>query len=185
MPVLTDEQLQRLRNDAHAYRLAAEALAETLLAENVGPMEPRAQSLHAAILVNCGLSLELSFKALCAMQGTAYPATHSLADLYATQPAKTRDQLDEMYRAFKERYLPPGQTIAVALRTSPRPPEPLVDDAGDFSRFDGLLRFWDTQGLFAQRYAFESYASDQWYIRLEKDWLLLLLDAFVEFLDDW
>ena len=173
---LTKEQLDLLYWNTWAFHQAAMAVRKEKDDKRLPLGSYQEISATTAALMNLGLSLELILKYCIAVTGNKFPQTHVLPVIHAEMPEKLRLKMDTAYDEYLRNNAKPD-VFQATLRSPSEPPDPPMFD---LRTLESLLSYLDAIGTYDKRYQFEQFTQDQWWIRVDVDWLAGLVSAFVQ-----
>ena len=173
---LTEVQLDLLYWNAWGFHQAAVAVRSKTEEMRLPLGSYQEISATTAALMNLGLSLELLLKYCIAVSGHRFPQIHILTDIYAAMPEELRVKMDTAYDKYARDNIK-GDIFKATLRSPSPPSDPPIFD---LRTLEGLLSYLDEIGTYDKRYQFEKFAQEQWWIRVDVDWLAGLISAFVQ-----
>lgn len=170
------DQLEKLYLDSCGFWFAAKVVNERMKKTDVEFASRLEISLTTTAMVNLGLSLELLMKFLLALTGCKIPHTHSLASLHSQMSQELRNELSTAYFQHLKDNSPKEDLFRASLRSTTMPESP---PQFHIETLRGFLKYIDQIGAYDKRYSFEKFSQNEWWIRVDIDWLLGLTNAFV------
>ena len=180
--LLSQEQLTKLANDAYAFIEMARLAEQEISAIGAQPTSAAHISLKTAMMVNAGLSIELTLKLIHHKLQTPVPSkklySHFLVALFDLLDKTNQGDLEKGYESVISSWTADGgKTTAKAWITSATAPNKPSPYSGDTLR--DVFEYLDEATLFLRRYTFEDYSPREWWIEFEYAFLRKIYDALV------
>ena len=159
MPTYTAEQIKKCDFDAHTFLTAARLMYCEIRRKGYRRNSMPWVSMMTVIMCNLGMAFELRLKLLLIKTGADVLKSHKLARLFLKLPCSVRSDLQAVYADTSKHQ--EFAIVAFKSTSTPVPPKG-PDDNRPLDAFVQFLEYFDDIGLYAQRYAFESYDGCQW-----------------------
>lgn len=178
MPQFDEDQLTKLSLDAYAFAQVAELIEERRASLGAEPTSTAHVSLKTAMMVNAGLSLELSLKLI----HFRLPTYASVKKLWSHELTKLFDLLDEAVQAELEtayhdtlgHWFSPEKTMASAYIASASPTPPQPPTVEEMKTLRNVFKYMDKATLFLRRYSFEGYSRTSWWVEFDVGFLMMV-----------
>lgn len=152
----TELQLNRCSNDARGFYRASELMWREIENENYRANSDAWVSAMGILMCNLGMAFELNLKLLILKHEYKVEPVHTLRKLHGRLPFKVRKELNTLYRSSNGRW----RIKAFISTNTPEPPNVSPDDR-PLNSLEQFLGWLDYIGMYARRYAFESFDRGQ------------------------